>query len=332
MLIFPSFITAKNCDKLLPILDSVISSDTDTIAVTAKHTKFVDPFSLCLLAACCDKLQQQDRHLNILELSPEMQSYWVRMDLFKQCHQEEPDLQRNDQRGSLLEIQCLQGRQDVGQVADKISRAIAGQTPECREESQPDEMTGFLPHELVEYNLRYIFNELLENSLTHGHRHRHRHGYNNSKVWVACQYYRSKDTIRIGIVDTGCGFRQSLQNQNPMPQTDEAAIRLALQPRISCNRDVDIMDDSYNEGIGLTVVQRMVKDVGGTMVLLSGQSVLEITLDELAKPLPDTGWQGVGIAIEVKRSELKERLVRDVIGELRSETTPPQSDIDIQFV
>lgn len=328
MLAFPSFITAKNCDKLLPVLDNVISSDTDVIAVTARYTKFVDPFSLCLLAACCDKLQRQDRHLDILDLSPEMQSYWARMDLFKQCHQAEPDLQRFDQSASLMEIQCLQGRQDVGQVADRISRAIAGQTPDYGEDAQPDEMTGFLPHELVEYNLRYMFNELLENALTHGRGH----GYETSKVWVACQYYRGKDTIRIGIVDTGCGFRQSLQSHLQTPRTDEDAIRLALQPYLSCNRDVGIMEDSVNEGIGLTVVQRMVKDIGGTMMLLSGQSMIEINQEELAKPLVNSHWQGVGIAIEVKRSELKERLVRDVIGELRDETPLPQSNIDIQFV
>lgn len=328
MLEFPSHVTAKNCDKLLPILDNVISSDTDTIEVTARNTKFVDPFSLCLLAACCDRLQQQGRHLKIQELSADMQSYWVRMDLFKQCHQEEPNLQRNDQSASLLEIKCLQSRQDVGQVANKISRAIAGQTPEYTEDSQPNEMTGFRPHELVEDNLRYMFNELLENALTHGRKQ----GYGESKVWVACQYYRGKDTIRIGIVDTGCGFRQSLQTHASMPQTDEDAIRLALQPRISCNRDVGIMGDSINEGIGLTVVQRMIRDIAGTMVLLSGQSLFEISQDTTAKSLSDKGWQGVGIAIEVKRSELKERLVRDVIGELRRDSPLPQSDIDIHFI
>lgn len=328
MLVFPPFITAKNCDKLLPVLDDVIASEVDTIAVTAKHTKFVDPFSLCLLAACCDKLQQHDRHLNVLDLSAEMQSYWVRMDLFKQCHQEEPDLQRFDQSASLMEIQCLQGREDVASAAAKISHAIAGKIPDYDANAQPDEMTGFLPHERVEDNLRYMFNELLENALTHGRQH----GYGGSKVWVACQYYKTKDLIRIGIVDTGCGFQQSLQSHPQMPQTDEAAIRLALQPYLSCNRDVGLMEDSVNEGIGLTVVQRMVKDIGGTMVLLSGQSVIEISQEELAKPLAGCRWQGVGIAIEVKRSELKERLVRDVIGELRKETLPPQSDIDIQFI
>lgn len=328
MLVFPSFITAKNCDKLLPVLDNVISSDSEAISVTAKNTKFVDPFSLCLLAACCDKLQQQDRHLKILDLSPEMRSYWVRMDLFKQCHQEAPDHQRFDQSASLLEIQCLQGREDVAISSDKISRAIAGQTPDFSENAQPDEMTGFLPHERVEDNLRYMFNELLENALTHGRRHDHRH----SKVWIACQYYRTKDLIRIGIVDTGCGFRQSLQTHSQRPQTDEAAIKLALQPCISCNRDAGLMDDSVNEGIGLTVVQRMVSEVRGTMMLLSGNSILEISENVLPKPLSNTHWQGVGISIEVKRSELKECLVRDVIGVLHRETHQPESDIDIQFI
>lgn len=46
------------------------------------------------------------------------------------------------------------------------------------------------------------------------------------------------------------------------PETDEAAILLALEPRVSCNKDVDLMGDSVNEGIGLTVVYRMVKDAG----------------------------------------------------------------------
>ena len=174
-----------------------------------------------------------------------------------------------------------------------------------------------------------MFNELLENSLTHGRKH----GYDSSKVWVACQYYRDNDLIRIGIVDTGCGFLQSLQNHSQQPQTDKDATRLALQPYISCNRDVGVSDDSVNEGIGLTVVQRMVKDIGGTMVLLSGRSMIRLKHVEQLSELPVTSaWQGVGIAIEVKRSEFNERLVRDVIGTLRNETSLPKDDIDLHFI
>lgn len=84
-----------------------------------------------------------------------------------------------------MEIQCLQECKDVSHVAGKISQAIAGVTPDYDPSALPDEMSGFMPHEIIEYNLRYLFNELLENALTHGRKH----GYNLSKVWVASQYY-----------------------------------------------------------------------------------------------------------------------------------------------
>lgn len=329
---FPRYISANGCNRLLLLFDAVTSIDANVIEINAKDTCFVDPFGLCLLAAFCDRLKQDGKRLKVLGMSDAIQSYLSRMDLFKQCHQEQMlDFQSLDQTASLTEIQCLQDRQDVELAANKISRAIAGQTPEYNENAQPDEMTGFLPHEQIEDNLRYMFNELLENALTHGRRH----GYDTSKVWVACQYYGSNGLIRIGIVDTGCGFRQSLQTHPMSPETDEAAILLALEPRVSCNKDVDLMGDSVNEGIGLTVVYRMVKDAGGTMVLLSGRSIIEDKTNKgiSTKSLGSSAWQGVGIALEIKRTAFKDRLVsRDVIKALGSEIPPPQSDIDIQFI
>ncbi len=332
MLNFPRYITAKSCDKLLPLFNAVEAGDADVIEITAKDTKFADPFALCLLAAFCDRLRQQGKSLQVVGMPDNIQSYLSRMDLFKQCQQKEPEnLQRNDQTASLMEIQCLQGRQDVELAASKISRAIAGKMPDYNENAQPDEMTGYRPHELLEDNLYYMFNELLENSLTHGRRH----GYDESKVWVASQYYPSNGLIRIGIVDSGCGFYHSLRTHPRSPSTDEEAIRLALEPRISCNRDTGLMEDSVNEGIGLTVAYRMVQDVGGTITLLSGHSILEERPGRgITAVFLDKGyWQGVGVAIEVKRTGITDRVVsREVIRVLGSETPEPQSAIDIQFI
>ena len=69
MLTFPAYITAMNCAEVLPVLNDLMSSEI-TSEVSAKQIKFVDPFSLCLLAACCDQLQQQDKQLKVRDLSP----------------------------------------------------------------------------------------------------------------------------------------------------------------------------------------------------------------------------------------------------------------------
>lgn len=44
---------------------------------------------LCLLAAFCDRLKQDGKRLKVLGMSDAIQSYLSRMDLFKQCHQEQ---------------------------------------------------------------------------------------------------------------------------------------------------------------------------------------------------------------------------------------------------
>lgn len=329
MIKFPSYITARNVHELFPLLCAINTRrNVEAVEIDAGSIQFVDPFGLCLLAACCDKLKQQNSRLKIVNLAPNVRSYWERMDFFRQCSHEEPVNHRNDLSSSLLEIQCLQDRDSIDQVARSLSKVISGKLPEYSENSEPDEMTGYLPHEVVEDNLCYMFNELLENALTHGRLY----GYGDSKVWVACQYYLKTDVIKVGIIDTGCGFLQTLQDRPEKPLSDLEAIHLALQPRISCNRDVGVMPDSINQGIGLTVVHDMLQKAGGLLILMSGNAVVEISNNHSKRLLDTLNWQGTGISFEVKRGELKEQLVRDVVQQLRTTQPTPNTQPFIEFV
>lgn len=322
----PKHISAQNIHKVLPLLDLVV--EDSKYWLNADAFEFVDPFGLCILAACCDKLQQQDRELPIRNLQQNQQNYLTRMDLFKQCGLVADNLKRNDLSNNLLEIQCLEHHQDAANVAAHLSHAVVGGLPDYDENAKPDDMTGYKPHEQLEENLCYVLNEVLENAVTHARQH----GYTNSKVWVACQYYSRNDMIRLGIVDTGCGFLRSLEKHPKKPNTHEEALLLALQPRVSCNREVGLRDsEAVNQGIGLTVTQRIVNDAGGTLYLLSGDT--QLTVKPQSRPeSKDVYWQGSALGIEVKREDFKQQLVNRVILQLQNDQPPPVSDIDIAFI
>lgn len=329
MLSLPKFITASSCKELLPIFEDIQYATDATIELDASNTVYVDPMGLCFMAAFCDRLHSQDKKVQLVNLTENLQSYLSRMNLLERCHHAPPNIQqRNDLRNTLLEVQCLQDRDEVESTANRLSIAVVGTMPDYDPDASPDEMTGHKPHENLQNNLTYVFNELLENSLTHARRH----GYETSKVWVASQYYAQHDVIKTGIVDTGCGFLRSLRPHAERPQNDIEAILLALEPRVSCNRDVGIMSDSYNQGVGLTVTCRMLREAQGTINLISGQGYVKDRSGDLFKKELDSTWRGVGIGLEVKREALKRLEVRRVIHELIHETGLSDDTVGLQFI
>ncbi len=329
MLSLPKFITASNCKDLLPIFEDIQYSNDAVIDLDASNTEYVDPLGMCFMAAFCDKLHLQDKRVQLVNLQEHLQSYLSRMDLLERCGNPPANTQhRNNLQSTLLEVQCLQDQDEVAQAASRLSAAVVGNTPDYDEDAEPDEMTGHKPHENLQRNLEYVFNELLENSLTHARRH----GYDESKVWLASQYYGKGDVIKTGIVDTGCGFRRSLASHPERPDTDLDAIKLALEPRVSCNRDVGVMPDSYNQGVGLTVTCRMIREAKGIVNLVSGTGYIKGRPDKLISSELESNWHGVGIGLEVRRGELKRLEVQQVIHEITHETGLSETPAEVQFI
>lgn len=171
-------------------------------------------------------------------------------------------------------------------------------------------MTGYTSYDRFVEPLQYALNELLENALTHARR-----GNKDACVWVASQYYPKSDVIRLGVVDNGCGFLESLKTHKQLQRKHHLdAILLALQPRISCNRDLGLRADSINQGVGLTTSCRIAERAGGSMILASGNAMHSTS--NYSGVGTGAYWQGVGIAIEVKRSKLAEVRVRELLPTL----------------
>ena len=166
--------------------------------------------------------------------------------------------------------------------------------------------------------IQYVLSELLNNALTHAQRH----GFKGkARVWTAAQYYPSSDKVRLAVADTGCGLLATLKGHPQLhSDTHFAAISAALQPRISCNRNLGVREDTVNEGIGLTTVHRIVDRCVGDMLVLTGNAYQRRSGGGL---LPsNAAWQGVAIVVEIRRESLRGVRIADLLP--LADAVPPE--------
>lgn len=319
MIFLPNYVSARSAFYSMIFCQQVLNTREGIINIDAQNLRFIDPFGIALLGACFFEIKARGQNICIYKLNAKLGSYLQRMDLFEgielvDCHFENGN--RHDRGDALVELTMLSQHAEVGNVSYRLAKAIVGSHGDIDPNEPEDEMSGFNTFDRLVEPLQYALNELLENALTHARRS----GNANSSVWIASQYYPTNGLIRLGIVDNGCGFLESLRNHASLINKRHLnSILLALQPRISCNRDLGLRNDSVNQGVGLTTSCRIVQHAGGRMVLISGNSMHDTsgTSSESSNDL--CYWQGVGIAIECRRARLADVRFRELL--------PPLDDI-----
>lgn len=152
--------------------------------------------------------------------------------------------------------------------------------------------------------IRYIVSELLRNVIEHS----------NSEygAFVAAQYYPS-NIIRIGIVDTGIGIRNSIARSH-LVKDDLDAVRLALMPGIT-GTTAQEGGTSENAGAGLFFIKSIASINEDFFTVYSGSAfykLLKRTSSRLhADPFADNHskqmslpiWPGTAIGIDMKLDE-----------------------------
>lgn len=296
-----------------------IASATGAVDIDASRLVFVDPFGMALLAATFYKVRQQGGAVRVHHLNARLSGYLQRMDVFHGvelvgCAPMQG--QRQDRADALVEVTRLERQCDVGNVAYRLATALVGKMPVANRDELPDEMTGYTESDRLAEPIQYALNELLENALTHARRA----GFVDACVWVSSQYYPSSDLIRLGVVDNGCGFLATLRGHRALHQeTHLSAILAALQPRVSCNRDLGLLTDSVNQGVGLTTTSRIADRAGGCLLIASGDAVHSAASS--SHLLGGVHWQGVAIALECKRQKLPEVHFRELLPLLDIQTS-----------
>lgn len=296
----------------LTCLDAIYQDPDRQITLDCTQVRFATPFGLCLVAATFDWLEEEGKQTTHTVLSASVGSYLARMDCLPAALAEPFVGPRNNRADALVEVQVISVRSEADMAAQKLAQAFVGRLPDTNLSAAPDEMTGLRPGEAEEEALAYIFTELIDNSLTHGRKH----GFTNAKVWVAAQYYPSKDHIRLAVVDNGCGLLRSLKDHPRLADKKDAeAIKLALEPKVSGNRDVGLMDDSHNQGVGLSVSSELAIRAGGRVDIISGQGAVKKLRNALHIWLVPA-WHGTAIEMTLFRKQLGGVRVSSLIREL----------------
>lgn len=321
MIVMPSFLSARAAEDTVAACEAMRDYKGATLVVDCTNLKFVDPFGIAMLGATLHGLQLQKRQVKVHKLSPSLQSYLSRMDLFKEVMLDgELPIEvgvRKDRSQDLVELTCVDNKNDVDSAASRLADTIVGGLDGISRDEPADDMSGCNTFDRMAEPIRYALSELLENALTHAKRG----GYTQAKVWVASQYYPRSGCIQLGIVDNGCGFLRSLESHPKLKfKRHHDAILLALQPRISCNRDLQIGNDSVNQGIGLTTTWRMAEKTGGRLLLVSGDSFHD-TSGKTGEFMGVNHWQGVAISLSCRRNRLTSVRIRDLLPPIDTDTS-----------
>lgn len=275
-LTLPETLAVKHIVPLMAVLSQVRTSPGN-VELDCSKVKFVDPLGITVLAAAIKEALAQGRRISMPWLARTTTSYLERMNFFLDMKIDAVDIPKNrirtDQRGNLLEITHMVDSGKSEAVADQLASAIVtmiigrGQKPINFQVPDTEYDQYYRP-------LRYALSELIENALTHARRK----GAFNSSVWVAAQYYKDAQTggrVQVAVVDNGCGFLATLLNHPELQEkTHGAAIRTALKPKVSCNRDIGPFGESVNEGVGLTTTVLISQATGGDVHIISGDAML----------------------------------------------------------
>ena len=302
----PSRLYIYSIGELLRGYREVMASGSGEIDIDASALRYIDPLGLCMLAAMVNKLDAAGIHVNISRIDPDIFDYLRRMDFLKQCRMDKglAPTTRRERADSLVEVHRINDRSEIDKSAARLANAVVGRISEdIQLDNIPDEMSGKSQIDRLEMPLRYVFDELLENALTHARGR----GYSNAQAWIAAQYYPQSGKVRLAVVDDGCGFLESLRgNKAVAANTHMAAIEAALKARVSRNREVGVSDELINQGVGLTVTREIALRAGGCLALVSGDAwLVDYPGDRRQrKVVPD--WQGVAAYVELKRSSLQD--------------------------
>lgn len=292
---FPPSLSASDPEALFSLCSQINEHEGDVI-LDASHLAFIDPLGLATLRATLE-CQPDEKCVYIRFLHDRMAWYLVRMDFFHGLNVEGINEDARNTSGEPFKCVELIRVEDQSQseiIASRLVQAMTGMAYDSTVEN-PELDSCRVP-------LEYALKELLENSLSHAKRE----GGGGSGVWVACQHFETSNSVRLAIVDNGCGFLATLKSHQSLTErTDKGAIHTALIERVSCNRgpSVGYESESQNQGVGLTTTSRIAHAAEGHLVIASGDACFH-TGAGVDIPLVGSGWHGVAIAFSCLRDKL----------------------------
>ena len=283
-----------------PFLKAINFSNPNKLEITAnKKWIAVHPVVLSMVAAL--GLPIQSKNITCDKLTARSAHYLERMGLFEFLNIKSGlNIEKHEPAGRFIPLTQIQN-------SDKLTKFITDMIPLLHLDPKQADA------------IRYVTSELVRNVLEHS----------NSKIGaiVSAQYHLKSNMIRIGIVDTGIGIKNTI-NRSHIANTDLEAIRLALIPGITGTTKRE-GGTEFNAGAGLFFIKSIAKVNRNFFMIYSGNALDKLLKDNpqklYADPFKDKHsggenypyLQGTAVGVDISLNNTNEfssllKLIRDV--------------------
>jgi anti-sigma regulatory factor (Ser/Thr protein kinase) len=233
-----------NIDHFLSQFDPV---NTDVLEITANEKWIsVHPVVLAMVAAL--GLTVEPAQIICNKITAKSGHYLKRMGLFKFLQIDSGlDISEHDSSGRFIPLTQIKNSQELSSFITEMIPLLHLET----KHSQP---------------IQYIISELVRNVLEHS--------LAENGAIVSAQYHKKGNIIRIGIVDTGVGIKQTI-NQSYNATTDLDAIGLALTPGITGTTKKE-GGTELNAGAGLFFIKSIAYVNRDFFIIYSGNALYKL--------------------------------------------------------
>lgn len=166
--------------------------------------------------------------------------------------------------------------------------------------------------------LTYSFREMFRNVAEHSE---------STTIDFCAQYWPSKDTVELAILDTGVGIRQTLSaNPHLRISNDSDALKLSLMPGVSGKvfkgAKQNLRGAWGNSGYGLYMTSRICRN-GGSFLIASGASALILQDEE--KTITVAGCRGTALRLVINTQQVEK--LSDMLARFRLEGREAAEDL-----
>ena len=185
--------------------------------------------------------------------------------------------------------------------------------------------------------LRYVLSELMYNAIEHGPSFSSTTNINLPAL-VQMSWYRNKGEMNFIIADLGIGIKSHIEQTYPGQESNEAAIRLALQPEKSGTfANSDPYNAKNNAGMGLYLSSNIIRRLQGDMYILSNDGLVHISPRDVTSKTLEGQWKGTIAFLSIKIGKEDSNNLSAILQELRQNAEQERSslkneEVDQQFI
>lgn len=157
----------------------------------------------------------------------------------------------------------------------------------------------------VEDAVRYSLVELLRNVVQHA----------RSRIggFVSAVYFPKSELVDVVVADIGCGVRATLREAYPEINSDQKAVRFAMQPHVSGTfQSGQYQSMKDNAGLGLFFIKEISSRASGGFFLGSGRMLADVWGDNEGNikkryvEARSSGWRGTFALLQLRKNTIGE--------------------------